>query len=187
LLLLQKLSPISFCTKTTTMIELQYPVGKHVEPAVITPELITQWIDYLEAFPAEFLKAAESLSAAQLETPYRPDGWNGRQVIHHVADSHMQALGRVKMALTEDWPTIKPYEEAEFALLADYHLPIGVSLSMIEGVHQHLVSVLRSIADWSKGYVHPAYGKRVRLDSFLSLYDWHSRHHLGHLKILQNK
>ena len=96
---------------STDLTSLQYPVGKFVKPETVTPAMIEEWIAYLEKFPQVFRQTAESLSEAQLDSPYRPDGWTGQQVIHHVADSHMNAYIRFKLSLTEDFPTIKPYLE----------------------------------------------------------------------------
>jgi hypothetical protein len=162
---------------------LRYPVGKHQLPTEITAEMIQTWIDYLEAFPAEFKKAVEALSPELLDAPYRPEGWSRRQVVHHVADSHMNAYIRTKLALTEDFPTIKPYEEGEWAKLPDSALPVEVSLELITLLHQRWVSILRSITNWDQGYIHPQYQQKTPLSAMLSLYYWHSRHHLGHINL----
>lgn len=172
---------------STTLSALQYPVGKFVKPEEVSAAMIEAWINYLADFPRIFRETAASLSEAQLDSPYRPDGWTGRQVVHHVADSHMNAYVRFKLSLTEDFPTIKPYAEDKWAELADSKLPIEVSLSILENVHTRWVLILREIKDWeNQGYYHPEFGTvKNPLSKVLALYDWHSRHHLGHLQLLQ--
>jgi uncharacterized damage-inducible protein DinB len=162
---------------------LRFPVGKHELPAVITPEMIQTWIDYLVAFPTLFKEAVEALSEEKLDAPYRPEGWSRRQVVHHVVDSHMNAYIRTKLALTEDFPTIKPYAEAEWAKLPDSALSVDVSLQLLTGLHLRWVTILKQITNWDQGYIHPQYQQRTRLDAMLSLYYWHSRHHLGHINL----
>ncbi len=172
---------------STDLSSLQYPVGKFVKPETVTPAMIQEWIAYLEKFPQVFRQTAESLSEAQLDSPYRPDGWTGRQVVHHVADSHMNAFIRFKLSLTEDFPTIKPYMEDRWASLPDAKLPIEVSLRILEDVHTRWVCVLKDIKDWeNQGYYHPEFGTvKNPLGKVLALYHWHSRHHLGHLELLK--
>ena len=172
---------------STDLSSLQYPVGKFVKPETVTPAMIEEWIAYLEKFPQVFRQTAESLSEAQLDSPYRPDGWTGRQVVHHVADSHMNAFIRFKLSLTEDFPTIKPYMEDRWASLSDAKLPIEVSLRILEDVHTRWVCVLKDIKDWeNQGYYHPEFGTvKNSLGKVLALYHWHSRHHLGHLELLK--
>ena len=120
------------------MEHLKYPIGNFVLPETYTQEAISIWVNEISALPEEFISLANSLNDKQLDTPYRPDGWTGRQVIHHVADSHMNALIRVKLALTEDSPIVKPYVEALWAEQADYKMPIESSLTMIRCIHAHL-------------------------------------------------
>jgi hypothetical protein len=129
------------------------------------------------------------LSEAQLDTPYREDGWTVRQVVHHVADSHMNAYIRCKLALTEDWPTIKPYDEAAWANLPDSRwLPIDGSLALITALHRRWVELLEAMTDddFRKGYNHPERG-RADLAKTLSMYDWHSRHHTAHITRLRSR
>lgn len=132
----------------------------------------------------ERLKAAVSgLSDAQLDTPYREGGWTVRQVVHHLADSHANSVIRFKLALTEDWPTIKPYDEAAWAKLPDSKsLPIESSMTFIEGMHERWVALLEAMteADFERGFVHPEHG-RQSLATALAIYAWHSRHHVAHI------
>lgn len=165
---------------------LRFPVGNFVPPAASTPELRAEQIDILRQLPQKLRAAVAGLSDAQLDTPYREGGWTLRQVVHHVADSHANAYVRFKLAMTEDWPTIKPYEEAEWARLADNKLPVDVSLAMIEALHVRWVALLESFApeDFERGYVHPVLG-RQDLGRVLALYAWHSRHHTAHITSLR--
>jgi len=172
---------------STAISALQYPVGKFVKPEEVSAAMIEEWIVYLADFPRIFRQTAESLTEAQLDSPYRPDGWTGRQVVHHVADSHMNAYVRFKLSLTEDFPTIKPYAEDKWALLPDAKLPISISLDILENVHTRWVCILKEIKDWeNQGYYHPEFGTvKNPLGKVLALYYWHSRHHLGHLELLK--
>src|SRR5882757_4592136 len=163
---------------------LRYPMGHFKLTQQVTPEQRKQAIDFLQEFPRLFRQEVEGRGDAGLERPYRPEGWTLRQLAHHVADSHSQVSGRLRMALTEDWPTIKPYDEAAWANLADAStMQVGPSLAIIEGVHARLVILLRSLrdTDWGRGFHHPENGPE-RLDQVLLRYEWHSRHHLEHAR-----
>jgi len=163
---------------------LKYPIGRVHIPDVVPPEQFDGMITTLETFPGKLRAAAAHLSPEQLDTPYRPGGWTVRQVVHHCPDSHVNAYIRFKLALTEDFPTIKPYMEDRCALLPDTALtPIGVSLSLLEALHTRWTILLRALspADWARGYVHPEAQRRFTLSQVLALYDWHSRHHLAHV------
>src|SRR5690242_8997087 len=132
----------------------RYPVGRFTIPAQVSADQRKEAIEVLESFARLFRQEVESRGDAGLDQPYRPGGWTLRQLAHHVADSHSQAFGRLRMALTEDWPTVKPYDEAAWAKLADYTtLPVGPSLAIIDGVQLRMVTLLRSLkdADWAKG------------------------------------
>jgi hypothetical protein len=134
--------------------------------------------------------AAAGLNDAQLDTPYRQDGWTVRQVVHHVADSHANSYVRCKLALTEDWPTILPYNEAAWAELADARsLPVEISLQWLTAMHARWVTLLESLGDedFRKGYIHPSAGGRQNLAQVLALYDWHSRHHTAHIVNLRQR
>lgn len=139
-------------------------------------------IQGLRLLPERLRAAVKGLSDAQLDTPYREGGWTVRQVVHHVADSHANALIRFKLALTEDWPPIKPYDQKAWAELADSKLPIDGSLAFIGALHERWVALLESMTedDFRKGYVHPENG-RQNLATVLALYEWHGRHHTAHI------
>lgn len=166
--------------------QLKYPVGKlqlKDNYALIEIETFTETI---RTFPAKLRATVLNISNQQLNTPYRPEGWAVRQVIHHVADSHMNAIIRFKMALTEDNPTIKPYDEAAFAKLHDYELPIEPSLQIIESVHQKWMFLLSEmkLEDFMKTYFHPQNQIKFTLQQALATYDWHCRHHLAHVNLV---
>lgn len=162
---------------------LQYPIGKFVVPENYSPEAINGWINVIRELPAKVRQATAGLTDEQLNTPYRPGGWTIRQVVHHIADSHMNSIVRFKWALTEDVPTIKPYRQTEWSELADYSLPIEPSLGMIDGIHQRLVALFESFTDkeWDVFFIHPETKGEVTLKRNLALYAWHSEHHLAHI------
>ncbi len=170
------------------MSELQYPVGKFERQTSYSQTQILEMIDVLERLPAQMRAAVSGLTDAQLETPYRPDGWTLRQVVHHVPDSHMNSFVRFKLALTEENPTIKPYNEAAWALLSDSSLPVEVSLDLLEALHGRWVILLRSIKpeNWKRTMNHPANGS-MTLEYALALYAWHSRHHLAHITVTRGR
>jgi len=162
--------------------DLRYPVGRFSPPASTLPGIRAAHIQTLRMLPGVLRSAVSGLNDAQLDTPYREGGWTVRQVVHHVPDSHAMCYTRFKLALTEDWPTIKPYDEAAWANLADSRLPIEVSLAMLEAVHERWVALLESMTeeDFQKGFTHPERGSQ-KLATTLALYDWHSRHHTAHI------
>jgi hypothetical protein len=168
--------------------DLRYPIGRFERPASITPEQRNAWIDTLAAAPDRFQAAVRGLSDAQLDTPYRPEGWTVRQVCHHVADSHMNSFIRFRLALTEHEPTVKLYDEAKWALLADAALPVEPSLCLLGGLHHRLVVMLRSLsdADFARSFRHPEIGL-VDLNTNAALYAWHSRHHEAHITALRER
>ncbi len=162
----------------------RYPVGRFKLSEQVTAEQRTQAIDFLESLPRLLRVEIESRGDAGLERPYRPGGWTLRRLIHHVADSHHQASSRMRMALTENWPTIKPYDQEAWAQLADASIaPVAPSLAIIDGVHARWALLLRSLqdADWTRGFAHPENGPE-RLDQVLLRYEWHGRHHLEHAR-----
>jgi len=137
--------------------------------------------------PARLCAAVAGLNDSQLDTPYRDGGWTLRQVVHHLADSHANSVIRFKLALTEDWPTIKPYDENAWAQLSDSKsLPIDSSLSFISAMHERWVALLESMseADFERGYVHPERGRQNLLTA-LGIYAWHGRHHTAHITALR--
>ena len=169
--------------------DLSYPIGRFDWPESVTPEMRPAWIGDLEAAPARFRAAVQGLTGQQLDTPYRPGGWTVRQVVHHVADSHLNSYVRFRLALTEDAPTIKPYDQAKWAELPDaLGCPVELSLQLIEGLHQRWVVLLRSMsdADFARTFNHPERGM-TRLDINLAMYAWHSRHHEAHITGLRER
>ena len=168
--------------------DLRFPVGRFIPPAGSMAGVRAAHIQTLRLLPERLRAATAGLSDAQLDTPYREGGWTVRQVVHHVADSHANSYVRFKLALTEDWPTIKPYDEAAWAQLADSRLPIEGSLALIEALHGRWVALLESLTDedFQKGYDHPESG-RQNLAKALALYDWHSRHHTAHIVNLRTR
>jgi uncharacterized damage-inducible protein DinB len=169
--------------------DLRYPVGRFRRPDSLDESERRRAIDAIAATPAKLRAAVSRLTDAQLDTPYRPDGWTVRQVVHHVADSHMNAYVRFKLALTEDEPTIKPYDEARWAELADTReTPIDSSLALLDHLHDRWVRLLRSMSadDFARRLRHPETGVQ-RLDQVLALYDWHGRHHVGHVTGLRER
>lgn len=166
--------------------DLRFPIGEWVTPAALSPTERAALINELAALPAQLRAASANLTDAQLDTPYRPGGWTLRQLVHHIADSHLNGYGRAKLALTEDAPTIKPYNEARWADLPDSTAPIDVSLRMLESVHERWVALLRALPAeaFARTYHHPESGQQS-LDASLSVYAWHGKHHLAHLTRLK--
>lgn len=161
----------------------RYPIGKFEPPKEVTPALRQQAMQAIAETPAKLRAAVKGLNDSQLDTPYREGGWTVRQVIHHVPDSHMNAYVRWRLALTEHEPTIKPYEEARWAELADAKTaPVEISLALLEPLHDRWMRLLRSLgpADFAKTLRHPEHGVRT-LDWMLFLYAWHGAHHTAHI------
>ncbi|MGD0957587.1 MAG: YfiT family bacillithiol transferase [Candidatus Acidiferrales bacterium] len=169
--------------------DLRYPVGKFEPVTSLTSEQRRQCIDAIAEAPARLAAAVAGLTPVQLDTPYRPGGWTVRQLVHHIADSHMNAVGRFKLALTEDEPTIKTYEESRWAELADAKTPpIEPSLALLENLHKRWVLLLRSLtsADWPRKFRHPEWGLAT-VDFLLAQYAWHGRHHVAHITSLRER
>jgi hypothetical protein len=166
--------------------QLKYPVGRHQSKDEYGIIEIETFVHTIRVFPSQLKAAVKDISEDQLNTSYRPQGWAVRQVIHHVADSHMNAILRFKMALTENNPIIKPYDEAAFAKLHDYDLPIEPSLSIIESVHQKWMLLLSGMkpASFMQTYFHPQHQITFTLQQALATYDWHCRHHLAHVNLV---
>jgi uncharacterized damage-inducible protein DinB len=175
-------------TQSDNSVDLRYPVGHFSRAANLTAETREQQIATLRQLPQSVRSAIGGLSDDQLDTPYRDGGWSVRQVVHHVADSHANAYVRTKLALTEDWPTIKPYEEADWARLSDSRMPVDASLSLIAALHERWVYLLESLNDddFARGYAHPVNG-RQDLATVVALYAWHSRHHTAHITNLRSR
>ncbi|HEY2064382.1 MAG TPA: putative metal-dependent hydrolase [Gemmatimonadaceae bacterium] len=168
--------------------DLRYPIGKLARRSTLTTDDRRAAIDAIAAAPAQLRAAVRGLSAAQLDTPYRPGGWTVRQLVHHVPDSHMNAFIRFRLALTEDHPTIKPYDEAEWAKLADATMPVDISLDLLDRLHQRWVHLLRSLEDkqFRRTLNHPENGS-MTLDAMLDTYAWHGRHHTAHVTSLRER
>jgi uncharacterized damage-inducible protein DinB len=165
----------------------RYPVGKFAPPATITAEDRRYALQTLAEMPEFLREAVRGLSQAQLDTPYREGGWSVRQLVHHIADSHCMALGRVKKALTEDWPLIVAYDEKAFAELADsLNAPAEWSLELIESVHARWVMLLQSLTEeqWKRGFRHPERGPQS-IEMGTLLYAWHALHHVAHITSLR--
>lgn len=167
----------------------RYPIGKFELPATIDAATTKEWIDTIAALPGAVANAVAGLDAAQLATPYRDGGWTVRQVVHHLADSDLNAYVRCKLAATEDCPTIKPYEEGEWAALVDGRdAPVEVSLQLLDALHRRWVLFLRSLteAQLERTLVHPVSGIHT-IRTICGLYAWHSRHHVAHVTRLRER
>jgi hypothetical protein len=162
----------------------QYPVGKFRTPESFAEAERARWIETIKAAPVLMREAAESLTEQQLDTPYREAGWTARQVIHHVPESHMNAYIRFKLALTEEEPVVKPYDEAAWAKLADVNTPIEPSLMLLESLHERWVVLMRLMkeGEWKRRYVQPQFNETRTLELTLALYAWHCDHHIAHVR-----
>lgn len=171
------------------MTDIRFPIGKPTYPATVTRQDLQSAIDALAVMPSELRKVVSGLSDEQLDTPYRQDGWTVRQVVHHVADSHMNSYIRFRKALTEKSPDISAYDEKAWAELSDSrHCDIETSLMLIDALHRRLTMLLRSVEDgeWTRTFVHPERGE-VRIDHTALLYAWHGRHHIAHIQNLKTR
>lgn len=167
----------------------RYPIGKYVAQP-FSEGLLKEWLTDIKNLPQHMENAVLNLDEAQLDTPYRDGGWTVKQLVHHVADSHMNAYIRFKLGLTEDNPTIKPYLEAAWAEMADTkNLPINISLTILHAVHARWNEVLRNMSreDFDRTVVHPESKRQFTLWEFLGLYSWHSRHHVAHVTSLRER
>jgi hypothetical protein len=174
---------------TQTISDPRYPVGAFVRPEIITPDERIGAIATLAELPEQLRNAVDGLNSGQLSTPYRDGGWTLRQVVHHIADSHMNAYTRVRFALTEDWPTAKPYDEAAWAKLHDAAAaPVEWSLELVESLHARWVMLLQSLdeSQWQRGFHHPGNGPNT-IELTALIYAWHSRHHVAHITHLRAK
>ena len=170
--------------------KLRYPIGRYHAPAEISENQISDWIAELESIPSDFKKGVLGLTSEQLDTPYRPEGWTVRQVVHHVPDSHLNSYVRFRWTLTEDTPIIKAYDEKSWAELGDsIKGDVQLSLDLLESLHRRWVVFLKSldIVDFKKQYIHPEMGRNISLDWNLGLYAWHGRHHLSQILSLKER
>jgi len=174
---------------TPDLSALQYPTGKFSFKDDMTPEKRNNCIHDIESTPAKLREAVKGLTDEQLDTPYRPEGWRVRQVVHHIADSHINAYVRMKLALTENKPTIGTYQEKNWAKLNDvFQAPVEVSLSLLESLHKRWVVLLKSLTeeDYKRKFIHPESGLKT-VDWLIALYAWHGKHHIAHITTLRKK
>jgi hypothetical protein len=172
------------------MEDLRYPIGLFEHQGEITPDQLALWSKDIETTPARLREAVAVLSEEQLDTPYRAGGWTVRQVMHHVADSHMNSYTRFKLALTEDEPTIRPYFEDRWAELEDGRTaPVELSLALLDALHSRWMIVLRSLGSeqFARTFIHPDTGNRIRLDWNVGNYAWHGNHHIAHITRLRDR
>lgn len=170
--------------------ELKYPIG-HFEPKPYSEQQKEKWLADIKFLPNELELAIENLDEHQLNTPYREGGWRVKQLVHHVADSHINAYTRFKLGLTENNPTIKPYEEGDWANLKDIDaVPINVSITLLFALHQRWLATIKDLTDeqWlQRSVIHPASGKTIILWDLLGMYAWHGRHHVRHITALRER
>ena len=169
--------------------DLRYPIGKFEFPAAVSADDRQLFVEQIAETPANLRAALENLNQEQLDTPYRPGGWTVRQVVHHVPDSHINSYVRFRLALTEDNPAIKGYEEARWAELPDARTgPVDMSLALLDALHVRWTTLLRSLSeqDLKRTFQHSELGS-VRLDQVIALYAWHGRHHVAHVTALRKR
>jgi DinB superfamily len=168
----------------------RYPIGPYERRDTLTPQERRAMIDIIAAAPSHLRVAVAGLDDAQLDTPYRDGGWTLRQVVHHLPDSHLNAYTRLKLALTEEQPVIRPYDEARWAELEDVRItPVEVSLTLLESLHARWVPLLRALRedDFRRTFKHPAHDGVQTVDWLVSIYAWHSRHHVAHITSLRER
>jgi hypothetical protein len=171
------------------MTDLRYPIGKFELVTSATESQRRGWIEDIARAPGNVREAIGGLTEEQLDTPYRHEGWTVRQVVHHLADSHLNAYARFRLALTEDVPLIKPYQEDRWARLDDARTaPVDLSLALLDSLHGRWILLLRSMSapDFSRSFRHPERGV-LSLDTNLAMYAWHGRHHTAHITSLRDR
>lgn len=169
--------------------DLRYPIGKF-EPRAYSEDLKEEWLADIQFLPKAMEYAVSNLDEAQLHTPYRDGGWTVHQVVHHVADSHMNAYCRFKLGFTEDNPTIRPYDENLWAVTTDVqNLPVNISLTLLHALHQRLYEFLKGLTaeDYQRTVFHPEHQKKLSLWDLLGIYAWHGRHHVAHITALRDR
>ncbi|GBF07486.1 metal-dependent hydrolase [Deinococcus aerius] len=166
------------------MTDPRYPLGPMPQPLALTPGERQEATRAIRALPDELRQLVEGQPDTVLDTAYRDGGWTVRQVVHHIADSHMNAVVRLKLALTEANPTVKPYEEGDWARLPDMGLPVEPSLSLLAGLHARWTALLETLTPegWTREWTHPAQGRTYTVDTLAAMYAWHGRHHLAHIR-----
>jgi uncharacterized damage-inducible protein DinB len=172
------------------MVDPRYPIGPFAFDGTASPQLREYRIGEIAAAPGALRAAVAGLTSKQLDTPYREQGWTVRQVVHHLPDSHLNAYTRIKLALTENEPVIKPYDEARWAELPDVQAtPVETSLTLLDCLHRRWVLLLRELgpADFGRSFRHPELGRSIGLDEVLALYAWHGRHHVAQITSLRTR
>jgi uncharacterized damage-inducible protein DinB len=170
--------------------DLRYPIGKFTYDGAMTDGRRAECVMRIAAAPGRLRAAVAGLDDAQLDTPNRPGGWTVRQLVHHVPDSHLNAYTRIRLALTEDTPTIKPYEEARWAELPDARaMPVEVSLALLEALHGRWVGLLQRLGpgEGARQFRHPEHGRLITIDELLAMYAWHGEHHVAHVTGLRER
>jgi hypothetical protein len=171
------------------MSDLSYPIGKYL-PQPFSEERKKEWLADIRFLPNQLENAIVNMDQHQLQTPYRPEGWTVHQLIHHVADSHMNAYIRFKLGYTEENPTIRPYDQDQWAKTTDVeNLPINISITLLHAVHQRWYEFLKHFTDgaWKRTVFHPEYNKTFTLWELLGMYAWHGRHHTAHVTALKER
>ena len=165
--------------------DVRYPIGSFQYDGEMDMEVVNKWVKEIEELPRMLQDAVKDLDDEQLDTPYRLDGWTIRQVIHHLADSHMNAYIRLKLALTEESPVVKTYDETKWAEMADYQFPVEGSLLLLKGLHKRWAELLRTLSqsEMEKTFTHPELGV-VLIYKNIGMYAWHGKHHLAHITSL---
>lgn len=174
----------------TSLEKLRYPIGKFVAPEHFTSDYLRENLAQIDSFPERIRAVVTGLDDGQLDTPYRPDGWTVRQVIHHCADSHMNCFVRLKWTLTEENPTIKFYYEDRWAALPDNRkMPVEPTLTLLETLHYRIVFLLRNLTEeqLTRTFLHPENGKTFSIREIIGLYAWHGNHHLAHIVSLTER
>lgn len=169
--------------------QLRYPTGKFKAKESYTRQEVQEYIRQIEAFPKKLEDTVRNLTVKQLDTPYREGGWTGRQVLHHLSDSHLNAFIRTKWTLTEETPTIKAYDEKKWAETPEVTLDPSISINLLKAIHQKWVALLTLLApgDFNKSFFHPESKVHVSLARQIATYAWHGEHHLGHIHIIASK
>jgi hypothetical protein len=176
--------------ETLELETLRYPVGKFTFPSEVSATERKEMLSVIETLSSKLRTAVQGLDDEQLDTPYRDGGWTVRQVVHHLFDSHVNAYIRMKLAVTEDTPTIKPYDQDKWSALEDARTaPVEISLSLLEGIHKRWMIFLHSLEEeqFKLCFFHPESKRKISLEQTLALYTWHSRHHLAHITELKKR
>jgi hypothetical protein len=164
-------------------VDRRYPIGKFRVEGAISALQTEQWINEINQLPEQVTELVNKLSELELQRTYREGGWNVRQLVHHLADSHLNSFVRFKLALTEENPVIKPYDEARWAQLADYEMPVQSALDLLASIHNKWVVLLHALtpAQLQLTFIHPETREEVSLKENIGIYAWHGKHHLAHI------